>query len=1126
VLKKSFFIAALFGLVLFGSRLSASAQTLAPEERLCDPTFEDCRADILTYIQQETVEIDMGFWMMTDARYSNALVAAWQRGVKIRLLMDPSCVTAHEKCGPQNDQLSAAGIPMRQKASGGILHWKMILFAGQGQMEFAGANYAPFEMAPDTPWVNFTDEIVFYTNDPLLLHSFMRKFDDLWTSTTEFADYANITAPLTRSFPTYAIDSRLNFPPDDSYRTRTLNAYAAEQQGIDALMFRITDERQSDGIIAALTRGIPVRLITDETEYRNPDRLWDAYNVDKMYNAGVQVRLDDHQGINHAKGILLYSQGLSVFGSSNWTSPSSDSQREHNMFTTQAWIFTWLQQLFTRKWTNGHGTPETKAFVPLPPDVPVYNAPASNATGVPTSGVSLSWYAGLWAHNYDIYFGTTSTPPLLVSNIKLGPSQYSTDYRTYALPALQPGTTYYWKIVSKTMAFVAAAGPVWSFHTAGTSPNNLPPSVAITSPANNASFTAPATIGIAATASDSDGTVARVDFYQGSTLLGSDSTAPYTFSWPNVPAGTYALTAVATDNGNASTTSTTVTVTVNGAASTLPSGWTDADVGATGATGAASFASGTFTVTGAGADVWGTADAFHYAWRSLSGDGTIVARVATIQNVNAWTKAGVMMRGSTSASSAQAFMLVASSSAKGAPFQRRTADAAASVSTSGPLVTAPYWVKLVRAGSVITGYASPDGTTWTQVGTDSFAMGSTILVGLAVSSHVAGTNATATFDNVSVTVSNPVPPTVSLTSPSNGATFTAPATVALSATAGDSDGTVTKVDFYAGTTLLGTKTSSPYNLTWSSVPAGSYSLTAVATDNDGLTTTSSAVAITVNAASNNPPTVSITAPANNASFSAPASIAITASASDSDGTVSKVDFYNGTTLLGTKTSSPYTFTWNNVAAGTYTLTAIATDNGGASTTSAAVTVTVTSSGSLPGGWGHQDIGAVPFAGSASYSNGLFTITGSGSDIWGTSDQFHYAYTQMTGDGSIVARVTGVDSVAAWVKAAVMIRETLDPSSAQAMMLVSYQKGVAFQRRVAAGGVSTNTAGSMSTAPRWVKLTRSGTTISAYESADGTTWTLVGSDTFTMAQTVYVGLAVTSHTTSSSATCTFDSVSVQ
>ena len=144
----------------------------------------------------------------------------------------------------------------------------------------------------------------------------------------------------------------------------------------------------------------------------------------------------------------------------------------------------------------------------------------------------------------------------------------------------------------------------------------------------------------------------------------------------------------------------------------LPSGWSATDVGATGATGQSSFSGGTFTVTGAGADVWGTADQFHYAYRTLTGDGTIVARVASIQFVHAWTKAGVMIRNSLSPSAAQAFMLVAASSAKGVPFQRRPADGAASVSTPGSQSTAPRWVKLVRAGNLITGYESADGVTW------------------------------------------------------------------------------------------------------------------------------------------------------------------------------------------------------------------------------------------------------------------------------------------------------------------------------------------------------------------------------------------------------------------------------
>jgi hypothetical protein len=227
-------------------------------------------------------------------------------------------------------------------------------------------------------------------------------------------------------------------------------------------------------------------------------------------------------------------------------------------------------------------------------------------------------------------------------------------------------------------------------------------------------------------------------------------------TWSNVPAGTYSITAVATDNRSATTTSSPISITVDpGAPATLPAGWSHGDIGSTGATGDATAAGGTFTVTGAGADVWGTADALQFAYRTLNGDGTIVARVTTIENVHAWTKAGVMIRNSLSPSAAQAFMLVASSPVKGVPFQRRRTDGNVTVSTSGSQSTAPRWVKLVRAGNVITGYESADGTTWTTVGSDTFTMGQTVLIGLGVSSHIAGVNATATFDNVTVT---PVPP--------------------------------------------------------------------------------------------------------------------------------------------------------------------------------------------------------------------------------------------------------------------------------------------------------------------------------------------------------------------------------
>jgi Galactose oxidase-like, Early set domain/Bacterial Ig domain len=171
------------------------------------------------------------------------------------------------------------------------------------------------------------------------------------------------------------------------------------------------------------------------------------------------------------------------------------------------------------------------------------------------------------------------------------------------------------------------------------------------------------------------------------------------------------------------------------------------------------------------------------------------------------------------------------------------------------------------------------------------------------------------------------PPTVTLTQPTDGASFTAPATISLAATASDPDGIVSKVEFFDGVTKLGEDTTSPYSFTWSGVGPGSYTLTARVTEDLGATATSAPSRITVVNA-NVPPAVSLTFPADGASFPWKPTIAITATATDSDGTIAKVEFRDGTKILGQDTTAPYSFTWRNVAVGTHVLTARATDNGG------------------------------------------------------------------------------------------------------------------------------------------------------------------------------------------------------
>jgi regulation of enolase protein 1 (concanavalin A-like superfamily) len=459
------------------------------------------------------------------------------------------------------------------------------------------------------------------------------------------------------------------------------------------------------------------------------------------------------------------------------------------------------------------------------------------------------------------------------------------------------------------------------------------PEVSISAPSSGMTLTAPATITVSATASDADGTVERVDFYHGSTFIGSDTTSPYSVTWSNIPAGAYSLTARARDDDGMTATSAAVTVTAN------------------------------------------------------------------------------------------------------APNQ---------------------------------------------------------------------------------------PPSVSLTAPANGATFTAPGTITVAAAASDPDGTVARVDFYRGSTLIGTDASSPYSVTSGSVPAGTYSLTARATDNDGTTTVSVARSITVNASGNQAPSVSLTAPANGATFTAPATITVSATASDTDGTVARVDFFQGSTLIGTDTSSPYSVSWTNVGAGSYTLTARATDNAAATTTSAGRTVTVT--GGLPTGWTTADIGNPAIAGSTSYGNGTFTVRAGGVDIWGTSDEFRYVYRQISGDFDVIGRVVSAEEADPWSKAGVMIRATLAADAANASMFVAASKPHAFQRRTAPGG-TTITTNVQEQGPSWVKLARRGATITAFTAPDGATWTVIGTQTMTLPASFYVGIAVSGVNATLATTAVIDNVTV-
>src|SRR5262249_44250219 len=158
--------------------------------------------------------------------------------------------------------------------------------------------------------------------------------------------------------------------------------------------------------------------------------------------------------------------------------------------------------------------------------------------------------------------------------------------------------------------------------------------------------------------------------------------------------------------------------------------WTNGDVGATGRAGSALFAGGTFTIRGAGADIWNTSDAFQFVDQPLTGDGQIVARVLSLTNTNTFAKAGIMSREATAAGAADVLLNVGPNG--DVEFVTRPANGAQTTWLAGAVQQAPVWLKLSRAGSVVTGSVSADGSSWTVIGSTTLAVAPNVLAGLAV----------------------------------------------------------------------------------------------------------------------------------------------------------------------------------------------------------------------------------------------------------------------------------------------------------------------------------------------------------------------------------------------------------
>ena len=485
------------------------------------------------------------------------------------------------------------------------------------------------------------------------------------------------------------------------------------------------------------------------------------------------------------------------------------------------------------------------------------------------------------------------------------------------------------------------------------------------------------------------------------------------------PATTYTYQVAAFDNAAPANVSAASSPALMGttAAAPPPAYWSSGDIGSVTPAGSYTLSNGVFTVNGSGADIWNSADAFQFVSEAVMGDGSITARVVSQTNTSGFAKAGVMIRETLGAGATNALMEITPSN--GARLQARTTTGASSVSTLGPLIAAPYWVRVTRASGTFTGYISPDGVTWTQVGQYAISMAAQAYVGLAVTSHNNGVLSTAVFDNVTVSAAVAAPDTQAPT-----------------------------------------------------VPTG---LAA-----NGITANS--IAISWNASTDLP----------------------------SPGGTGVGGYYvyrNGNTTPFATVTNGTSFTDTGLTPGTaYSYQVAAFDKATPANVSAASSPALMASRRgvhlSPAYWTSGDIGGVTPAGSYTLSNGVFTINGSGADIWNTADAFQFVSEAVMGDGSITARVVSQTNTSGFAKAGVMIRETLGAGATNALMEITPSNGARLQARTTTGASAVSTLGPLVAAPYWVRVTRASGTFTGYVSPDGVNWTQVAQYAISMAAQAY------------------------
>ncbi len=648
---------------------------------------------------------------------------------------------------------------------------------------------------------------------------------------------------------------------------------------------------------------------------------------------------------------------------------------------------------------------------------------------------------------------------------------------------------------------------------------------------------------------------------------------------PNVPAGGYPF--VITAAGGSAVHSQIATLNVGAGGIILPLNWTSSAIGSTNTQNSAAYANGVFTLSAQSGDIWSGSDSFEFAYQPLLGDGSIIARIATRSMSPAKAVAGIMLREGIMPTSLS--VVVGLYNGNVYRVWRPTAGAT-STATTGPVATAPYWVKLVRSGTSVTTSYSTNGVDWTQLGNPVTVSSSLLYAGLALSGYDNVTLASATFDNVTVTSDNgATAPDFTLGVPADTQTFFAGSSLTVPTTITAAGGFNGKVSFSLANLPSGvTPSFSPPLVTGSGASAiilnaaqgatpGIY--TPVLTATSGSLSHSANISLTVISLEQLPQVQSVV-PASgsgtgglltvNASAGSGApnwlEVLINSGLNGLNACYIHYDQTSNTLYLrddvnpswagsgvigapeslsnsqcsvelgassfsasGTNLQLTLSLSYKRPLVGDQQIFAIVDDGTFSSSWQSMATWNVTlPSGALPIGWNSAPIGATDPANTTSYTDGVYTLSALSGDVWGTSDSFEFAYQRLTGDGTAVARISTFQNGTASAFAAVMLREGATSTSLN--VAIGIENGKIFGTSRSSSGASTlGSYGPVTMAPYWVKLVRAANSITSYYSADGVNWAQLGSAITVNSSLLYAGLALSGFDNVHVSTASFDNV---